>query len=363
MNKPNGQWIYKLGFLLFILVILYVVLLLKPLWWPILHILLIACIPLLIGAFIAYLLHPVVEFLHKRGFHRGIAIIVIYLLFFGGIAYGVYRGFPLMIEQMTDLSEHIPEFADHYRDGVTYLQTSTKHWPDGLQDQIDERVELFELWLTRTVSNSINTLMKFINFILALAVIPFISFYLLKDFQKVKRTAWSLTPKKWRRPALKFFRDLDHSLGGYIRGLLLDCTFISVISMLAFWLLHIRYPILLGLIMGVTNVIPYFGPIIGAIPVSIIAATISLKTVLFVLIVIFGLEFIEGNILSPLIFGKSLHLHPLFIIIALIFGEEVGGVVGMILSVPTLVILKVVIIHAHHHFMRMKRIKQVDKLD
>ncbi|GER66252.1 UPF0118 membrane protein YrrI [Weizmannia acidilactici] len=363
MHRIRREWLYKLLWLLLILIILYVLLLLKPFWAPVLHVAATVCVPLLIGSFIAYILHPLVEFLHQNGLPRGLAILIIYLLFFGGIAYGVYRGLPLVIAQMNDLSEHIPQFADQYRDGVAYLQTSMKHWPDGLQDQIDERIERFELWLTENVSNAINVLMKLLNYAIALAVIPFISFYLLKDFEHVKKAALALTPKKWRQSALSFLRDVDRSIGGYIRGQLLDCLIIGFLSFVAFAILGIKYPILLGIIIGVTNVIPYFGPILGAIPVSVIAATISLKYVVYVLVIVFVLQFIESNILSPFIVGKSLHLHPLFIIIALIVGEEIGGIAGLILAVPALAIMKVAVIHARKHLLMVESANEVDKLE
>ncbi|WP_018661113.1 AI-2E family transporter [Heyndrickxia acidiproducens] len=363
MHRTKRDWLYKMAWFLFILIILYVLLLLKPFWAPILHVAMTILVPLLIGGFIAYILHPLVEFLHEKGLHRGIAICIIYFLFFGGIGYGIYRGLPLVIAQMTDLSEHIPQFADQYRDGVTYLQASMKHWPDGLQDQIDERIERFEWWLSKNVSNSINVLMKLVNYALALAVIPFISFYLLKDIEVVKKAAWAGVPKKWRRSVLRFIRDVDYSIGGYIRGQLLDCLIIGFLSFIAFAVLGIKYPILLGIIIGVTNVIPYFGPILGAIPVSVIAATISLKYVAYVIGIVFVLQFIESYILSPLIVGKSLHLHPLFIIMALIAGEEVAGVAGLILAVPALAILKVAAIHAKQHLLHLYRANQVDKVE
>jgi predicted PurR-regulated permease PerM len=111
----------------------------------------------------------------------------------------------------------------------------------------------------------------------------------------------------------------------------------------------IKYSLLLGAIVGITNVIPYFGPIIGAIPAVIIAATMSVKMVLLSLVIVFSLQFLEGNILSPLIVGKSLHMHPLIIMFALLAGEEVGGIIGLILAVPVLVVLRAALIHAKDH--------------
>ncbi|KQL55416.1 hypothetical protein AN964_08070 [Heyndrickxia shackletonii] len=350
VKLSSGNWFYKLGIILLIFIILYVLLLLKPLWSPILKVLFMSLIPFLIGGFITYLLHPLVEWLHDKGMHRALAISIIYIIFFGGICYGIYLGVPLLIEQIKDLSDHLPEFANQYRNWIQQVHDSTSRWPDGIQNQIDKRIDHFELWLNQYLIKVMNTIMKLVNFIFVLAIIPFISFYFLKDIESVKRSAWYITPSKWRKQAVSFLKDVDKSIGGYIRGQLLVCFLIGSISTIAFWLLGIHYPVLLGLIIGLTNIIPYFGPIIGAIPAAIIAMTISTKHLIYVVIIMFVLQFLEGNVLSPLIVGKSLHLHPLFIILALIVGEEIGGILGLILAVPVLAIIKVAIIHAKYHF-------------
>ncbi|QQZ10771.1 AI-2E family transporter [Heyndrickxia vini] len=349
LQKPRWHWLLNLGILLLLMIILYFFLLLKPFWMPILKIFLSAFIPLFIAAFFTYLLHPLVEKLHELGIHRGLATFLIYIVFFGGIGYMIYLGIPILIEQIKDLSDHIPEFANQYRTWVENLHDSTSRWPDGIQDQIEQRINKFEAWLSGFLSKAINSLMKIVNFIFILAIIPFLSFYLLKDIEKVKQTAWYFTPKRWRNQAKLMVKDADESIGGYIRGQLLVCLLVGTISTIAFWLIDIKYPVLLGLIVGITDIIPYFGPIIGAVPVAIIAATMSVKYLIYVLIIIVVLQFLEGNILSPLIVGKSLHMHPLFIILALTIGGEIGGVVGLIIAVPSLAILKVILIHVKNH--------------
>jgi predicted PurR-regulated permease PerM len=321
---------------------------------PILRVAVIIILPFIIGGFITYLLHPIVEKLHEKGLHRGFAIILIYVIFFGGIGFALYKGIPAMIDQLKDLSESAPVFAEQYREWIDKLQSQTRAWPDGLQARLDEGIDTFEKKLDSLLTILVNILMKFFNSALIMMIIPFIAFYMLKDFQLIKRAAWYMTPKKWRKKGTLFLKDVDESLGSYIRGQLLICIIIVSISALLFWIFHLRYPLLLGLIVGATNVIPYFGPIIGAVPAVIIAATSSVKLVIITLVIVFGLQFLEGNILSPFIVGKSLHMHPLIIMFALTAGGEIGGILGLIMAVPVLVILKVAILHAKNHFMNGK---------
>lgn len=349
------KWFYRFGFLLLLLISLYVFLKIRFVWLPIVRIMMIIILPFLVGGFITYLLHPIVEKLHEKGLHRGFAIFLIYFLFFGGIAFALYKGIPAFIAQLRDLAESAPFLAEQYRSWITTLQSHTREWPNGLQEQLNEGIIGFEEKLDSLLQVMIDILLNFLNFALAILIIPFIAFYMLKDFPLIKRAVWYITPKKWRKQGIRFLRDVDESLGSYIRGQLLVCVIIGSLSATLFWIFHLKYSLLLGFIIGVTNVIPYFGPIIGAVPAVIIAATTSVKLVIITVVIVFGLQFLEGNILSPYIVGKSLHMHPLMIMFALTAGGEIGGIIGMILAVPVLAVLKVGIMHAKNHFSRTLR--------
>ncbi|MFD2446164.1 AI-2E family transporter [Bacillus sp. CGMCC 1.16607] len=346
------KWYYRLGFLLLLFVVTYVFLKIELIWLPILKVVFTVLFPFIVAALITYLLHPLVEKIHSMGIHRGIAVVIIYTLFFGGVGVAFYKGIPVFIKQIKDLAENLPVFADQYRNWLQSIQAQTSEWPMGLHERIEDGIVSFEKRLETLLSTVLKSMMNIINSIFVIAIIPFISFYMLKDIDQLKKATWYLTPRKWRRQGILFLKDVNESLGSYIRGQLIVCVIIGAVSALFFWIIQMKYPLLLGFIIGVTNVIPYFGPVIGAIPAVIIAATISVKMVIFVVIIILVLQFLEGNILSPLIVGKSLHMHPLMIMFALLAGGEVSGIVGLILAVPILAIIKVAILHARNHFMK-----------
>jgi predicted PurR-regulated permease PerM len=348
------KWFYRLGFLLLLFIVIYIFLKLKPLWLPIVNIAFTVLLPFMIAAFISYLLNPVVEILHEKGMNRGLAIAIIYLLFFGGIGYGIYKGIPAIIVQVRELSESAPNVAEQYRHWVSVLEKRTSNWPFGVHERLKDTITMLESRLEQLMNVVMGYFMRIFDFILLFALIPFIAFYILKDFDAIKKMVWYLTPKRWRKEGIAFLHDIDASLGGYIRGQILVCALIGSISALLFWIVGMDYPLVLGAIVGITNVIPYFGPVIGAIPAVVIAAAISVKMILITAAIIFVLQFLEGNILSPLIVGKSLHMHPLFIMLALLSGGEIGGVIGLILAVPILAVIKVCILHARNHFTKKK---------
>lgn len=345
LEHPHLHFFVRLTKLLFILVCLYFIVKLKSIWLPFLHLFIKIMTPFLIAAFITYLLHPVVEYVHQRGMPRALAILSIYALFFGGIGFAVYKGMPLFIAQLEDLNKSLPIFVRTYEQWTNYIHEETVTWPYDVHKRIETMITEAETFISGAVTGTIIGLKQLINRVIVFFIIPFIAFYMLKDVELIKKAAWEWTPKKWRNKGMQFLRDVDQTLGGYIRGQLLVCLLIGTAATLSFWLIDMKYPLLLGIIVGVTNVIPYFGPIIGAIPAAIISATISVNKLLLTVGIVFLLQFIEGNILSPLIVGKSLHLHPLIIMFSLFVGGEIGGIIGLIVAVPIVAIGKATFVH------------------
>ncbi|WP_042345719.1 AI-2E family transporter [Bacillus massiliigorillae] len=350
--KLSMMWFYRLGFLLLLFIVILVFFKLKPIWLPVIEIIGISLLPFVLAAFITYLLHPVVEKLHKRGCPRSISILVIYLLFFGGLGFAIYKGIPVIIHELDDLMKSTPYFADKYTSLVESINQKTSNWPVEYKGRIEEGILFFEKKVEALLANMMNYLVRLFDYVIIFAIVPLIAFYFLKDWETMKRAAWYITPARIRKQSKAFLLDVEQSLGNYIRGQIIVCLIIGAISALLLWLIKVKYSLLLGIIIGITNVIPYFGPIIGAVPAIIIAAATNPNHVIWVAVIVFGLQFVEGNILSPLIVGKSLHMHPLLIMLSLFIGGEVSGVIGLIIAVPILAILKVAIIHAKVHFMK-----------
>lgn len=348
------KWYYRIGLILLLLLSVYVLVKIRFVWMPIVKTIFVILLPFFIAGFITYLLHPIVEKLHQKGLHRGMAIFLIYILFFGGVGISLYKGIPIFVSQLKDLSESAPILTEQYRGWTDTIQTHTAKWPDGLQIKMNDGIDAFEKKMDTILTLFVDYMLNFLNSAIVIMMIPFIAFYMLKDIKRIKRVVWYLTPKSWRRKGAYFLRDVNESLGSYIRGQLLVCIIIGGASALAFWIFHLKYPLLLGFIIGATDLIPYFGPFIGAVPAVIISATVSFKLVMITVVIIFVLQFLEGNILSPYIVGRTLHMHPLLIMLAITAGGEIGGLAGLLLAVPVLVILKVAVIHAKSHLMKEK---------
>lgn len=345
MKNLKIIWIYRLGLLLLVFLCLLVFLKIKPLWAPIVFVFKVAITPFLIACFIAYLLHPLIEKLHEKGVPRTIAILLIYLLFFGGIGYGIYKGTPIVIMQLQEINTQFPQFMkmyDSWMDGVT---EQTANFPAFIHEKVRQTFMGIEMKIQGLLNKVVSTARGILDSLLIIFLIPFIVFYILKDYGEFYHIFWKVVPSKWRTKGQELAKEIDKSLGSYIRGQLFVCFVLGGMSALAFWIIGMKYPLILGIIVGVTDIIPYFGPILGAIPTLMIAATVSTKLFMKASIALAILQFVESNILSPYIVGKSLRMHPVVIMLALLVGGEVAGMVGLLLSVPILAVVRTVVVH------------------
>ncbi|RXI99953.1 AI-2E family transporter [Anaerobacillus alkaliphilus] len=345
MEPLPTKWLLRLASLLLILLCGYVFFLLSPIWEPIFIVIIRILIPFIIAGIITYLLHPIVEQLKNLGIARPFSILLIYIVIIFGFGYLLVKGTPYIVEEVKDLFVNIPHFANIYRNVVSDFYKQTSMLPDGFRVTAEGWLTDIEAVAAEGVVGTIEGLGGLLDYLLVAIIIPFLVFYLLKDFNLIEKTVWYLTPRKWRSSGRELLRNINVSLGNYIRGQIIVCVAVAIIASIGLWIIGMPYALILGIFIGATNIIPYFGPIIGAIPVAIIAFTESFQLVLLGLLVNFGIQLIEGNILSPLIVGKSLHMHPILIMFALIVGGEVGGVIGLIIAVPILAIVKVFIMH------------------
>ncbi|SDY48787.1 Predicted PurR-regulated permease PerM [Evansella caseinilytica] len=345
MENRSIRWIIRLSITLLagLVLVMFVQVLtfLQPLWLLLGKVVL----PFFLSALIAYLLHPIVHFLEKRNIPRTVSILLIYALFLSGFAWLLLRGTPYVMREGQELLEQLPEMADTYRSFVHTIHEQTEVLPPTFQAEANEWMKTGEEWIADSITNVAGFLRSLLDWLVLLAVIPFLVFYLLKDIPLVKKTVWYLTPDRARKGGIRLAKEIDESLGNYIRGQLIVCLAVGILAYIGFWIIDMPYALLLAGFIGLTNIIPYFGPIIGVIPVVFIALTESFELVLLGIVVNLIVQVIEGNVLAPIIVGKTLHMHPVLIIFALIVGGEVAGVPGLILSVPVMTVLRVVILH------------------
>ena len=178
--------------------------------------------------------------------------------------------------------------------------------------------------------------------ILYLVVIPIITYYFLADDECINENLLSIFPVSSRKPIKRICCHADKILGRYIASQIMLSALVGIATFFILIFLKVQFPIILSILNAFFNIIPYFGPIFGALPAIVIALIKSPETALWTAIWLYLLQQIEGNILSPKVTGDSIDMHPLIVILLLIVGGKISGFIGMVLAVPVGVVVKVI---------------------
>ena len=306
--------------------------------------------PILLAGFLYYLLQPLVDLMTKHfKLKKNLAIalvflffIVVLLLFFGSII-------PNLVKQLASLAGNIPDFIATFEE---WLATTLAH---PLLKDLDYQAYLadWNLSIGTIVKNVVNGLSfgvtSFISSVASFTVVaitvPFILFYMLKDGDRLVPTISKVIPEKSRHEVITLLGKMSQTIAAYISGQALECLFVAVGTMLGYWLIGIEYAFLFGCIAGLTNMVPYLGPYLGLAPALFVTIFDSPVKAVLACLVVLVIQQIDGNIIYPLVIGKSLDIHPLTIIIVLLVAGNLAGLVGMILGVPFYAVCKTIVVY------------------
>lgn len=319
-----------------------------------------ALLPYFLALALAYLVLPLVNrldgvlrrLLRGARFARVLAILAVYLLVAGVIALFFVLILPVIGEQFNLLWNSRAELLA----GAQNLSERFLGWYDvsvplDIQTQVNELLNQVGATLARTlqtgVVRTLGVVTNAVTFVFGLIVIPFWLFYVLYDQSLVLRMGISLIPGRFRVDFLNLLRIADGILSKYLRGQLLLCVFIGVISTIGLTLLGVRFPAVLGLVAGIFEILPFIGPVIGLIPAAIVATIQDPLLGLWTILLFVGIQQLENVLLVPRISGKAVALHPAIIMVVLVVGYQVAGLWGMVLAVPLAAIIRDVFKYAY----------------
>jgi len=331
--------------------ILIVLLLLLVCWM--LYVAKSALLPFIIGLVIAYLVLPLVHFLdcrmpsrlRDRNLSRPLSILIVYLIVILFIAGTFAFLIPPVVRQGQVLWKQMPQLAAKGRAlGAEWLGRYQEAIPLEIQQRIQSNLEKLAGTIGQAVQEGSVRTVSFISstvgFFLGVLVIPFWLFYILNDEAKVRESALDLIPDRIEPDLLNILRIMDDIFSAYIRGQLILCLFIGTLATIGLLIAGVDFALLLGLIAGAFEILPFVGPILGAIPALIVAALQSPMTALWALVVFIIIQQIENLFLVPRIAGESVKLHPALIMVVLVVGGEALGLWGMLLAVPLTAVIR-----------------------
>ncbi len=302
--------------------------------------------PLFIGIVIAWLFHPFVKWMQKHGVKRFFGVLISYFLLLGGIALFMGTLIPVLYEQIIDFVGTIPSLFNTIEEWINHLFARFEVIDaidiENFKSTLFSQLETFGNGLYESLPDLIvNVGSSIISVFSVLVVGLVIGFFLLLSFDNVEETFIYLFPQNWRKDADYLFGKINQTLKNYIRGVLIDAFVVFIICSIAFSFVGLRAPLLFAIFCAITNVIPYIGPYIGAVPALIVGFSMNPTIGLLTLVSIVVIQFFEGNFLQEYIMSKSTKLHPVTIIIGLLIFEHLWGIIGMALSVPIIAVLKI----------------------
>lgn len=339
--------ILKIAYILIVIIAIYAITLIGKEWNVLQFFLTVIRIlaPLFVGIVIAWLFNPFVTWLQKRGVRRGIGTAVTYFLIFSILYVMMQAIIPMLIYQINDFVKTLPDIfntvkiwiEDLFARAGNLINMDTK----GVQQDIFREIEDFGTGLAKGLPQmTISFLTSVFSGAGVIVIGLIIGFYFLLTFDNASDSIFELVPKKYRKETKDLFHAVDTSLQRYVRGALIDCTAVFVVTSIGLWIVGLQSPLLFGLFCGITNIIPYAGPYIGGFPAVIVGFAEDPMIGLFTLLVIVIIQFVEGNFFQPLIMSKTTKLHPVTIMVGLLVFGHFWGILGMVVSTPIITSLK-----------------------
>lgn len=292
-----------------------------------------------LGGILAYFLYHPVIYLQKKGIKRLYAVLVLYLAVVGLLGLTLYWGVPRLINEAGHLLEMYPQMEARAEEIAEEIDGIEK--PPQMDRLIDSNIDKIEAAVFQGLENFLAGIYNFLGKIFIVVLAPILAFYILMDWEKIREWLLNLFSPSFRRELQALMADIDRVLIEGIKGSILVAIVVGILVGLSALVLGVRLPLIIGLLAGVTNLIPFFGPFIGGIPAVLIAYSESWKLAVYQAAAIFAVQQLESNIITPRILGGKLGLHPLFIIFALLAGGNLYGIWGILFAVPVAAMIKV----------------------
>ena len=299
--------------------------------------------PFLLAAALAYLANPLVNAFERREIPRSLAIILVYTVFVVAAVLTIYGLIPAWTRELNAVLLNLPLMAQQ-------IERSTLNWVNNLvrlpgsellKEVITVSIHRGEMILENLSARVLDSLLGLFPRAFNLVLAPFLAYYILRDQELIRTTLLSLVPHDKRHDVQDVLREVNRVIAGFLRGQIIVSIFVGSFIGLALLLLQVDYALLIGAFAGLLDIIPYFGPIIGAIPAVALALLKSPVTALWVIVAFVAANQIESMVLQPRIVGGHVGLHPLTVIFAILAGGKLLGIWGMLVAVPLTAAIKV----------------------
>ena len=316
---------------------------------PVIDFLSVVMLPVILSGLLFYLLNPLVDLMEKYKINRVLAISIIFVIIAFLLIIGLAVAIPNLQRQVVIFAQNVPSYiedADRVIDDLV-----TKRLPDDFRPQLEQVLAQFSTqataWASNISSKAVNWVSAIISgtsqVIVALIIMPFMLFYLLRDGKGLRDYITQFLPNKLREPVGKVLSDVNQQLANYVRGQITVAVIVAIMFIIFFKIIGLRYAVALGVTAGVLNLVPYLGSFLAMLPALVLGLIAGPVMLLKVIIVFIVEQTIEGRFVSPLILGSQLNIHPITILFVLLTSGSMFGIWGVLLGIPIYASAKVVI--------------------
>ncbi|HHY90185.1 MAG TPA: AI-2E family transporter [Clostridiales bacterium] len=308
--------------------------------------------PVVWAVLLAYLLNPITNFIQKKfNISTGWSVIVLYIVIFFLLVFFSMIAVPHFTKEIRNLIKLLPRYTSQANQILNEIYINIEKIDrlspqlTTVKEMIIENIALLEQYILSSIAKITEAIFGLFSRIFNFILVPVFTFYFLKDKIFIKEKIQHLIPISIRQQTIELFADIHVVLNKFIRGELTLALIVAILSTIALMILRVNFAILLGIIAGIFEIIPYFGPVIGAIPAIVIALLDQPLKALWVAIAFVIIQQVESNIIAPKIVGESVGLHPVIVVLVLLAGGRWFGMMGMLLAVPFAASIRIVLKH------------------
>jgi predicted PurR-regulated permease PerM len=318
-------------------------------------------VPFLLGGIIAYLMTPLVSLFQmvfpKRGMLAGFgkifAILLTYALFLSAFITAGYYLFPPLIRETVEFIEAIPRYWEiSQREFETLMRYYEEEVPDSWKEQIEDQLGALGSQVLSAIRSAlmvtIGAVSSIIGFGAGLALLPLWMFYVLKDRSEGAERFYTMWPRHWQHDVRNIVTLVDRVLSAYIRGQIFVSVTVGVATGVTMWLIGVEPALVLGVLAGLTNLVPILGPIIAFFIIALVTLATEPDRIWLVAIAFIGIQQLESTLLVPRIHGHAVRVHPAIVMILVVVGGSIWGLWGMIVILPIAAAIRDVFVYVYN---------------
>lgn len=314
--------------------------------------------PFVVGGLLAYLGDPIADWLQRRGLGRSASVAVVFLVLTIFFVVGLLILLPLLINQANILIRGIPAAYGWVTGSVLPWMRSALDLPPEAVPALEVKQTLTQNWQSvgkllaavgrYVTSSGANLLLSLGNLVL----IPVVAFYMLRDWDRLTPKALGLLPEDWQDKAEELARECDEVIGAFLRGQFMVMLALGAIYSVGLAIIGLDVAVLIGTMAGLASIVPYLGAIVG-IASAAIAAYIQFGELVALVgvAVVFSIgQLIESYLLTPVLVGDRIGLHPVVVIFAVLAGGQLAGFVGVLVGLPVAAVVAVLLRHIKDYY-------------